>query len=147
MTAALDEQEGRRDAAISAYRQIVEIEPDNASALNNLAYALAVHQKMPAEALPFARRAVTAAPTNPSVLDTLAWVQHLLGDDASAVKLVDQIVKSNTLNAGLRLHAAIVYAAVGQRPQAQRQLAIALQLNPGLTGSPEVKQLQTELTR
>ena len=62
MGAALDESAGRRDEALDGYRRILEISPDNVTALNNLAYALAVHRKMPTEALPFARRAVTAAP-------------------------------------------------------------------------------------
>jgi uncharacterized protein (TIGR03790 family) len=145
--AALDESAGRRDAASAAYRQVLEVEPNNVMALNNLAYALAVHQKMPMEGLPFARRAVIAAPNNPTVLDTLAWIQHLLGDDASAAKLMEEVVRANTLNPDLRLHAAIIFAAVNQRTQAQTQLAIALKLNPALANSPEVKQLQSQLAR
>lgn len=145
MGAAIDESNGQREAAVVAYRKILELDPENAMALNNLAYALAVHQNKPAEALPLARRAVAAVPNSPTVLDTLAWVQHLLGDNASAAMLMEQIVKSNTLNADLRLHAAIIFAAAGRSGPAQTQLAIALKLNPALAGSPEVKQLQSQL--
>ena len=147
MGAALDESAGRREEAIDAYRRIVEIDPNHVTALNNLAYALAVHRKMPTEGLPFARRAVAAAPTNPTVLDTLAWIQHLLGDHASAAKLMAEVVRSNTLNPDLRLHAAVIFAASGQRAQAQTQLAIALKLNPALASTVEVKQLQTQIPK
>jgi tetratricopeptide (TPR) repeat protein len=145
MGATLDEADGRRDAAIHAYRQIIELDPVNVMALNNLAYALAVPQKMPAEGLPFARRAVAAAPNNATVIDTLAWIQHLLGDHAGAAQLMTTVLRSNTLNPDIRLHAAIVFAAAGQRAQALNQLGIALKLNPALAGTPEVKQLQAQL--
>jgi uncharacterized protein (TIGR03790 family) len=145
--AGLDEASGRRDEAIDAYKQILELDADNVVALNNLAYALAVHRKTPAEGLPYARRAVAAAPTNLTVIDTLAWIQHLMGDDASAAKLMEGVVRANTLNPELRLHAAIIFAAAGQRGQAQTQLSIALQLNPSLAGIAEVKQLQAQLAR
>jgi hypothetical protein len=58
---------------------------------------------------------------------------------------MDQVVRANTLNPELRLHAAIIYAAVGQRGQAGTQLKIALQLNPSLADSPEVKELLAQL--
>jgi hypothetical protein len=90
---------------------------------------------------------VAAAPTNLTVIDTLAWIQHLMGDDASAAKLMEGVVRANTLNPELRLHAAIIFAAAGQRGQAQTQLSIALQLNPSLAGIAEVKQLQAQLAR
>jgi Flp pilus assembly protein TadD len=143
--AMLDERAGRHDEAIEAYRRILEVDPNNVTALNNLAYSIGVRQGKPMEGLPFARRAVTASPSNPTVLDTLAWIQHLLGDDAAAAKLMDQVVRANTLNPELRLHAAIIYAAVGQRGQAGTQLKIALQLNPSLADSPEVKELLAQL--
>ena len=53
-------------------------------ALNNLAFDLAVHGDHPDEALPFAERANELVKGNPALLDTLAWVQHLLGRDAEA---------------------------------------------------------------
>jgi len=147
LAAALDESAGRRDEAIDTYRRILELDANHVVALNNLAYALAVHRKAPAEGLPFARRAVAAAPNSPTVIDTLAWIQYLLGDHAAAAKLVQEVMKSNTLNPDVRLHAAIILAAAGQRPQAQTQLAIALKLRPSLAQSDEVRQLQAKLAK
>ena len=147
LSAALHEALGRRDDAIDTYKRILEIDANHVVALNNLAYALAVHRKAPAEGLPFARRAAAAAPGSATVLDTLAWIQHLLGDHASAAKLMEEVLKTNVLNSELRLHAAIVFAAAGQRPQAQTQLGIALKLNPSLSASDEVKQLQARLAK
>ena len=47
------------DKAIERYRAVLAVSPDNAIALNNLAYALAVHKGQPAEAIGFAERAMT----------------------------------------------------------------------------------------
>jgi uncharacterized protein (TIGR03790 family) len=145
--AVLEESLDSRDQAIETYKQVLNLDSNHVVALNNLAYSLAVHRKMPMEALTLARRAVALAPTNPQILDTLAWIQHLLGDDASAAKLMQQLVRSNIQSPEIRLHAAIVFAAVGQRGAAQNELAIALKLNPALEGTPEVKQLQAQLAK
>ena len=145
--ALLDEAAGQHDAAIEGYRRILDVDPNHVVALNNLAYALAVHRKMPMEGLLLAKRAVTLAPTVPTVLDTLGWIQHLAGDDASAAKVMEQVAKTNVLNPDIRLHAAIIFAAVGANNAAKAQLAIALKLNPALANSAEVKQLQARLAK
>lgn len=146
-SAGLDELAGRRDEAIDTYKRILDIDPNNVIALNNLAYGLAVYQNMLKEALALAERAVIRAPTDPTILDTLAWVQHLLGDDASAAKVMEQVVRTNIPNPDIRLHAAIVFAAVGARALAQNELAVALTLNPALANSTEVKELQAQLAK
>jgi uncharacterized protein (TIGR03790 family) len=145
--AALDELDGHRDAAIDTYRRILEIDSSHVIALNNLAHALAVHRKMPEEALALAERAVSRAPNNPTVLETLAWIRYLLKDHGNAARLMEQVVRANVPNSEVRLHAAIVFAAVGSRAIAQKELAIALKLRPTLADSPEVKDLQAQLAR
>ena len=145
LTASLDEQEGQHERAADRYKQILEVQPNHVVALNNLAYSLAVHRKMPMEGLPYARRAVAQAPTNVSVLETLGWIQHLVGDDASAVKVMGQVARANLPVADIRLHAAIVFAAQGVRAVAENELAAALKLNPALDTSDEVKQLRVKL--
>ena len=53
---------GEPELAAARYRQVLSLEPDNAVALNNLAYDIAVRQNKPAEALPMARKALSVAP-------------------------------------------------------------------------------------
>jgi hypothetical protein len=47
----------------------------------------------------------------------------------------------------VRLHAAFVFSAVGSHRVAQRELAIALKLNPALEARPDVKDLQALLAK
>jgi uncharacterized protein (TIGR03790 family) len=144
-SATLDEQAGLREQAMERYRQILEVEPNQVLALNNLAYGLAVYRKMPMEGLAYAQRAAARAPNNANVLDTLGWIQHLLGDDASAVKVMAQVARANLQDADIRLHAAIVFAAQGVRAVAENELAAALKLRPALEKSDEVRQLRAKL--
>ena len=47
--ARLEEADRSYDAAIARYQRILELQPSNVIALNNLAYALAVYRNAPAE--------------------------------------------------------------------------------------------------
>jgi uncharacterized protein (TIGR03790 family) len=143
--AMIYEAEGQHDAAIARYRKVLELQPKHVIALNNLAYGLAVHQKAAAEALPLAQQAAALAPNEPAILDTLGWVQHLAGDSAAAAKVMADVVRRAPGEANYRLHAAVVYAAVGQRTEAEAELKEALRLNPSLADSDEVKQLRARL--
>jgi uncharacterized protein (TIGR03790 family) len=145
--AMLLDQSGNIDAAIERYRRVLALQRQNALAMNNLAYRLAVDRKSPAEALPLAKRAVELVPTDPSFLDTLAWVQHLLGDRAAAAKTMSAALKYSPADGDVRLRAAVIYAASGARAVAEDQLAAALRLKPSLEGSADVKRLKQQLDR
>jgi tetratricopeptide (TPR) repeat protein len=66
------------------YSQAIQIRPDSAEALNNLAYLLAEQDKNLEDALKMSERAVKLDPNNPSYIDTLGWLQFKLGDVNSA---------------------------------------------------------------
>ena len=140
-------QAGQHDAAIDRYRQVIKLEPKHAMALNNLAYALAVYKGSLDEALALAQLAGTIQPTNPAILDTLAWIEHLRGNDAIAVKLVPIAVRGAPDNPDMRLHAALIYAATGQSAEALVQLDEAIRLNPSLAKTEPVVQLRQQLKR
>lgn len=133
------------DGAIADYEEIVKRQPNHVIALNNLAYALAVRKNSPEDGLRHARRAATLAPSSADVLDTWGWIEHLLGDDKSAVRRLEEAARRAPRNAQIRLHAAVVQAAVGQVARAQAHLAEALKLDPALGETEEVKQLQAQL--
>ena len=115
-------------------------------ALNNLAYALAVRKSQPAEGLVHAERAMAlTGGKSPEVADTLAWIQHLLGRDAEAAQILERVVKAVPDRAEIRLHAAVVFAAVGRLQEAAAELAEAVRLDPALEANADVKALRTRL--
>src|SRR6185503_673198 len=139
--ALLYERARKFDAAIDRYRRILEIQPNLTAALNNLAYALAVRKNAPKDALPLAMRAVTAAPDEPVLLDTLGWIQHLAGDDGTAAATFQRALRAKPRNAEIHLHAAIVFAANRLFADAKRELDASLELDPTLKGRPDTREL------
>ena len=143
--ASVYESAGQFDAAIQQYRTVLETEPGSVIALNNLAYGLAVRRKAPAEALPFAKRALTLAPSAPEIQDTVAWVYHLLGDNRTAEPLIVTALKGAPGNAETHVHAAIILAANGKLIPASQVLNRAQALNPSLAQREDVRELRERL--
>ena len=133
------------EKAAERYQKVIEIQPSNAAALNNFAYDLAVRQKKPAEALPMARKALSLAPDNATIMDTVGWIEYLLGNNAEAARLLVQAAKGAPRNADVRLHNAMALAAQGARAAAAAELAEAVKLKPELETSSAVKELRSRL--
>lgn len=145
--ALLYEESGDVQAAVARYRRVLELQPQNAAALNNLAYRIAVDQKVPAEALPLARRAAALAPQDPRVLDTLGWIHHMLGNSAEAVRLLTDAVRRAPGSAEVRLHAALALAAVGSYATAENHLNEAVRLSPEMESRQDVRDLRARLAK
>jgi uncharacterized protein (TIGR03790 family) len=138
------ETRGEYDKAIDRYRRILAVEPQNAIALNNLAYGLAVRKQLPKDALPLAQRAFNLAPT-PVVADTLGWIHHLLGDDRTALPLLDRAVAGSPENADVLVHAATVHIALNQKDKARGELDAAEKLNPQLAQEDGFRRLRAQV--
>ena len=146
MLAAIYEQDAEYDKAIERYRRVLELVPNSPTALNNLAYALAVRKGQPMEALPLAEKAYSLAKGSPNVSDTLGWIHHLAGDDTTALRYLEEALQSGGQSAEVQLHAALVYAAAGKSDQAAEALSRALKLDPALADRADVKTLQSKLS-
>ena len=147
LLAQLHEEDKEYEAAGSAYRRILEIQPDDVIVLNNLAYVLAVRRDAPADALPFAERAAALRPRAGAILDTLGWIHHLLGNNELAAKVMDEAVRFEPKVSEIRLHAALVYITVGNSARAEAELKEALRLDPAMEGRAEVQRLRLQLGR
>jgi uncharacterized protein (TIGR03790 family) len=143
--AQLQEREGQIERAIANYRAIVEFEPNHAVALNNLATALINHHAKPGEALPFAERAVVLEKSNPAILDTLAWTQHLLGTNKLAVTTIRAALALGASDPEILWHAAAIFAESGDLQSAKAQLTSSLQADPALAKREDIKKLQEQL--
>lgn len=143
--ATVYDQAGEHDKAIERYRHVLTIEPNQVGALNNLAYALAVHRGTPGEALPLAQRAFTASNESPLVADTLGWVLHLAGDRMQALRYTQMAAAGAPRNGEVRYHYAAALANAGDPARAAKELAAALELDPALKTRRDVQALQKTL--
>lgn len=137
--------DGEQALAAEHYRRLIAIQPNNPVALNNLAYDMAVREKKPSEALPLALKALSLAPRDATILDTVGWVQYLVGNTAEAAKLLVQASQGAPGNPDIRLHTAFALASQGARAAAQAELEQALKLAPTFEKRPDVQELKTRL--
>jgi tetratricopeptide (TPR) repeat protein len=138
--------EGKTDQAIEEYRGILAHSPNEVLSLNNLAVLLAVNRHAPEEALPLAERAVSLATGDPMLLDSLGWIQHLLGKNDQALRSLTTAISAAPNVAELRWHAAVIYAGLQEIAKASSELDAALKLDPKLPEREEdVRKLQQTL--
>ena len=120
-------------------RQIILMKPDDSRALNHLGYMLADQTNRHEEALELLERAIAISPSDPAILDSLAWAQYKLGlyDDAltnlrkAFADFPDHEVAS---------HLGEVLWAMGRREEAQQVWADALVDRPDSELIKEVMQ-------
>ncbi len=77
--AMVAEKMGRIDLLETDLRRVIAIKPDHAHAYNALGYTLADRTERYAEALELIQKAVSLAPGDPFIIDSLGWVEFRLG--------------------------------------------------------------------
>ncbi len=79
MRGAMFEKMKKYDVAETEFRKVIEMNPDNASALNYLGYMFADRGVKLPEALDLIQKALEREPGNPAYLDSLGWVYFRMG--------------------------------------------------------------------
>jgi putative PEP-CTERM system TPR-repeat lipoprotein len=106
--------------AATYYKEVLVAQPDNALALNNLAWVLG--QMKDPKAIEYAEQAYKLTPGNPAVLDTLGMLAVEKGDAARGIDLLKKAVELAPNSGGIRLNYAAALAKGGQKEQAKKQL-------------------------
>ncbi len=138
--------EGDAEGAASAFEEVVRLRPDDPDANNNYAYVLADRLNRPADALPFAERAVALSPGNANLLDTLGMIHLRLGRLDEAEEALRASINSQPL-AAAHVHLAELLIARGDRDAARTYLQRAEELRPNSRTREEIRRLSAELTR
>ena len=108
---------GQFDKGVKAYQDVLEILPDFAPALNNLAWTLAKDLGKPKDALPHAKRAAELMPRNAQILDTYGFVLVGLGQYDQAVDVLRRSTSRERFPANL-LHYGTALEAQGKKNDA-----------------------------
>ena len=104
----------------AAYGRALEYWNDNTSVLNNYAYFLSLEGRDLERALEMASRATAIAGSNPTFLDTHAWVLYRLGRYDEAKKVMRQAISlDNSGSPSLPLHYGDILSALGERFMAE----------------------------
>lgn len=109
----------RQTKSIKAYKDVLEIDPENALALNNLAYLYAERGENLEEAMEYAKQAVKQAPDNPVFLDTLGWLYYKTSEYGKAREIIEKALSKTQDEPEIYEHLAEIYRVLGESAKAK----------------------------
>jgi predicted Zn-dependent protease len=124
-------------------RRVERRYPGNVLALNNLAWVVA--SLGGADAVMFARRAVSISPERPDLLDTLAFALSASGKHQEAMAVQRRAVELAPDAAVFRLGLARVAQAAGDAALARSELAMVKKLDAKLGAGKAARDIETKL--
>lgn len=140
----IDGTPGHPDQAQPIYEQILKIRPDNAVALNNLAFIKAEKGVDLDQALTMAQRALQQRPNSVAFADTLGWVYVRKNVSDEAVKIFADLISKQPSNPTFHYHYAMALLLKGDRPSARRELETAIRNHPS---QQEITKIQDVLQK
>jgi tetratricopeptide (TPR) repeat protein len=132
---------GRKDQTRPLYEQVLQKQPDNPIALNNLAYILADSNGDLDQALSYAQKARQLWPNNEDVADTLGLVCIKKNLPDEAAKIFRDLLGKRPEHVTWRYHLAMALFQKGDKLEARRQLRQALQSRPKPDEKEKIDQL------
>ena len=125
------------------YDRVIELQPKNALALNNLAWVAGKLGR--ADAISLAERAVAAAPNQPAFMDTLAVLLSEKGEHGRALELQKKVVAAQPSAPAFKLNLAKIHMAAGDKAAARPLLDELEALGSKFGGQSEVASLKKSL--
>lgn len=126
-------------AAIGLLEPVVKRNPNNAAALNNLAYAY--QQNKDPRALATAEQAYKLAANNPGVMDTLGWLLVEQGNVARGVPLLQKASSMAPDASEMRYHLAVGLSKSGDKAGARKELDALLAKDKSFAQADEARAL------
>jgi putative PEP-CTERM system TPR-repeat lipoprotein len=129
--------------AISSLERTLKVNPRNAAALNNLAWAY--QQENDPRALATAEQAYKLAAQNPAIMDTLGWILVQKGDTARGLDVLRKAVAAAPDAPDIRYHLAAGLAKSGDKAGARKELEKTLAAGKPFASAEEAKSLMRQL--
>ena len=124
------EREKQWSKAEADFKRVLEIEPDNADALNYLGYTWVDRGENLTEAFGMIRKAVELEPNSGAITDSLGWAHYKLGQYKEAKKQLEDAVALSPSSATIIDHLGDVYWKLGRFREAGYQWERALEFDP-----------------
>jgi tetratricopeptide (TPR) repeat protein len=142
--AILESNSGQAKQAIATLNKQLALDPNNAAAMNNLAFNLAETGTDLDRALALAEVVARKFPNDPGVIDTLGWVYTKRGLNQSAIQVLRALVNKSPNEPTFHYHLAVALLQNKQPSDAKRELLAALSQHPPKELSSRI---QENLTR
>ncbi|SEL70873.1 Tetratricopeptide repeat-containing protein [Roseateles sp. YR242] len=123
------EKLGKMKEMEALLQKVIQIKPQHYHAYNALGYALADRNERLEEARDLISKALTFAPGEPFIVDSMGWVEYRLGRMGEAERLLRQAYSSRP-DPEIAAHLGEVLWAGGQKDEARRIFADAIKRDP-----------------
>jgi predicted Zn-dependent protease len=123
------------------YRGVVNSHPDNAPALNNVAFFLADNGGDLDEALRLAKNALAKTPAQPSFSDTIGYIYLKKGMLDSAIQSFSMLARRYPASASFRYHLGLALFEKGDKTVAKKELQAALANHPSPQETLQIREL------
>ncbi len=117
--AMLDEKLDRVDMMEKLLRRVIELKADHQQAYNALGYSLADRKIRLPEARALIQKALALSPGEPSITDSLGWVEYRLGNRDEAIRLLRGAYQARP-DPEIGAHLGEVLWSAGQSDEARR---------------------------
>lgn len=118
------------DNAVADFRRVLELDPDNANALNYLGYTWVDRGENLTEAFEMIRKAVDLEPESGAIIDSLGWAHYKLGEYEQAKTHLEKAVVLSPASATIVDHLGDAYWKLGRFREAGYQWQRALDFDP-----------------
>ncbi|MDH4028513.1 MAG: PEP-CTERM system TPR-repeat protein PrsT, partial [Nitrospirota bacterium] len=122
------EMMGMKKTAVEKHAKALEVSPNYAPSLNNLAYLYTEGYGPIDKAADMAKKAKEIAPRDGSITDTLGWVLYNKGDYDEALKCFIEATHYMPGEPNIRYHLGLAYLKKGMDVKAEEQLKNAVRL-------------------
>ncbi|MBQ9206668.1 MAG: tetratricopeptide repeat protein [Treponema sp.] len=97
------------ERSLDFYKKAIEIEPENATALNGMGYVLACENRDLTKALSYCKKALSKHPDSAACMDSVGWIYLKLGLMDDAFKYLDQAQEKLPNNEEIAEHLRIAH--------------------------------------
>lgn len=134
---------GQLPVASAHYERVIAQQPNNALALNNLAWLAG--QQGRGDAIALAEKANAAAPKQPAFMDTLAMLLSAKGEHAKALDLQKKVLELKPDAPVFKLNLAKIQIKAGDKAAARKLLDELSAMGDKFSGQAEVQRLLKEV--
>jgi tetratricopeptide (TPR) repeat protein/peroxiredoxin len=132
---------GRKPEARQAYEATLKVDPNNAVALNNLAFLMAETGGDLDDAMTIAQRAHQLMPNLNEVSDTLGWIYLKENLADHAIEIFRDLVAKEPDHSTYHFHLGMAYSQMGDKTNALDQLREALNSHPANEEKDKIRQM------
>jgi Flp pilus assembly protein TadD len=117
--AMLDEKLNRLDMMERLLRRVIELKADHQHAYNALGYSFAERNMRLPEAKELIQKALELSPGEPSITDSMGWVEYRLGNRDEAIRLLRDAYQARP-DPEIAAHLGEVLWSAGRTEEAKR---------------------------